>query len=303
MPLGILRDIVAIGCGWFSAAIPMKRLALCPDFEKYLPQGKHFDYLMRVSGEVKRRVRDRETVGFQLGDNFFFIKRYYGCGWREILKESLQGRRPVLGANREWCALRRLAVLGIAAPHPVGFGMRGHLPSRYQSFIVTEALVGMISLEDLVLDWGGLGGKRQAHLRRCLLKRLADISRTLHDHGINHRDYYLCHFLVLDRNWINWRPKSPLDVILIDLHRAQMRQRVPRRWRVKDLSSLLFSSLDAGLTSRDLLVFALRYRQGRGKLLRKERTFWQQVFKRAIKLYRQIHGKWPQLPDGFANFS
>ncbi|MST95429.1 MAG: hypothetical protein EXS33_09230 [Pedosphaera sp.] len=45
-----------------------------------------------------------------------------------------------------------------------------------------------------------------------------------------------------------------MELFVIDLHRAQLRDRVPARWLVKDLGGLLFSALDCGLTRRDQVV-------------------------------------------------
>ncbi|MCR9028794.1 lipopolysaccharide core heptose(I) kinase RfaP, partial [Citrobacter amalonaticus] len=44
-----------------------------------------------------------------------------------------------------------------------------------------------------------------------------------------------------------------------DLHRAQIRTKVPRRWRDKDLIGLYFSSLNIGLTQRDIWRFMRVY--------------------------------------------
>ena len=52
-----------------------------------------------------------------------------------------------------------------------------------------------------------------------------------------------------------------LGLSLIDLHRAQVRDKVPRRWRDKDLSGLYFSALNIGLTERDKLRFLRTYFQ------------------------------------------
>jgi hypothetical protein len=72
----------------------------------------------------------------------------------------------------------------------------------------------------------------------------------MHGGGVNHRDFYICHFLL----------HLPVDagaprLSLIDLHRAQVREQTPRRWRDKDLAALYFSALDIGLTRRDGLRF------------------------------------------------
>ena len=59
-------------------------------------------------------------------------------------------------------------------------------------------------------------------LKRILAGKLGQIARKLHVNGINHRDFYLCHFLY---------EVDSLDpsLYLIDLHRAQLRNRTPLR--------------------------------------------------------------------------
>ena len=52
---------------------------------------------------------------------------------------------------------------------------------------------------------------------------------------------------------------TDLKLSLIDLHRAQIRNRLPRRWRDKDLAALYFSALDIGLTRRDFYRFLRLY--------------------------------------------
>ena len=61
--------------------------------------------------------------------------------------------------------------------------------------------------------------------------QLDNLLRQLHDSGVNHRDYYAGHVLVdrLDR------------LHLVDLGRAEIRRRVPRRRVIKDLAAFLFS--------------------------------------------------------------
>jgi heptose I phosphotransferase len=84
-------------------------------------------------------------------------------------------------------------------------------------------------------------------------------------------------------------------VYVIDLHRAQIRKKVPYRYHVKDVAGLLFSAWSAGLTRREALRFIREYS---GNPLKKElcdnRKFWQDVENTAGKLYCKEHGKAPQ---------
>ena len=78
----------------------------------------------------------------------------------------------------------------------------------------------------------------------------------MHRGGVNHRDCYLCHFLLDTARPID---AKNIKLSVIDLHRAQLRAHLPLRWRDKDLSALYYSALDIGLTRRDKLRFLKGY--------------------------------------------
>jgi hypothetical protein len=83
---------------------------------------------------------------------------------------------------------------------------------------------------------------------------------------------------------------EPLTVI--DLHRALCKRNLAKRWVIKDLAGLYFSSMDCGLTRRDLLRFIRRY-QGEPlrDCLQRELSFWQAVERRALRLYAKDRAK------------
>ncbi|MDA0766088.1 MAG: hypothetical protein O3A87_02485 [Verrucomicrobia bacterium] len=88
---------------------------------------------------------------------------------------------------------------------------------------------------------------------------------------------------------------------LIDLHRAQIRAAVPRRWLVKDLGALLFSALECGPRDRDLLLLWKTYLgPGWREMVRKDEGIWRRVWARALKFYRRDHGVDPVVPGVFA---
>ena len=241
-----------------------------------------FEQVSSLSGEVYRSLENRRTVRVEKNGECFFAKSHFGVGWLEILKNLIQLRLPVLGAENEFKALNELNRLGIDSLTPVAFYSGGINPATRKSCIVTRALENTSSLEELF-------GDRQVSLplKRLLIPRLAKIAHVLHANGINHRDFYLCHFL-LDVNDTDPRP------YLIDLHRAQIRKRTPTRWRVKDIGGLFFSGFDYTITSRDVYRFMIHYS---GKSLRetlaRDARFWKLVFERARKLYLQDHNELP----------
>ncbi|MDT8440434.1 MAG: lipopolysaccharide core heptose(I) kinase RfaP [Desulfuromonadales bacterium] len=263
-------------------------IELRADLATHFPgdEAEVFERVMALEGEVFRSVARRRTLRFTLEDRGYFLKLHQGVGWREIIKNLLQLRLPVLGARNEWRAIRRLEGLGVATMAIAGFGERGLPPAWLQSFLITDELANTVSLEDVCRDWPD--SPPPPPLKRQLLEKVAKISRTLHNNGVNHRDYYICHFL-LDRDAARG-PFTPerLNLWLIDLHRVQLRKRTPRRWVQKDLAGLHFSSMEIGLTLRDRLRFLRSYRQRPlRQILTEERCFWEQVERKALKLYRK----------------
>jgi heptose I phosphotransferase len=270
-------------------------IELREDLLQALPDGA-FDRLLKVPGKVHREIANRRTVEFELAGRTYFIKAQFGCGWGEILKNLLYGRLPVVSARTEWQAIEALHEAGVPTLSIAGRGLRGVNPARLESFVVTDGLQGTISLEDLAKELPSLPARTRVLLKRALIGQVALIARRLHEAGLNHRDFYLCHFLVRDRSWADWTPTDSLDLVLIDLHRVQQRDRVPRRWLVKDLGGLLFSSLDAGLTSRDLLRFMEVYRDKPWRhALLEERDLWTDVWRNAVELYCPFHRREPPL--------
>ena len=239
-----------------------------------------FDQLMALQGECFRHLEGRKTQRVLLGGKYYFIKQHRGVGLKEIFKNLLQLRWPVISAKNEWLALQKLQRLGMAVPGLAGYGERGWNPAQRESFILMEELAPVISLEDLSADWQQT--PPPFALKHQLIEKTAEIARTLHENGVNHRDFYICHLLLDQAN-----PEQPLKLSLIDLHRAQIRASVPERWIIKDLAGLYFSSLDAGLTKRDKLRFIKHYRkQPLRDILRHEQEFWTKVKKRGDDLYR-----------------
>lgn len=207
-----------------------------------------------LQGMVFRELEARRTLRTEVAGRGYFVKIHRGVGWAEIVKNLASLRLPVLGAGNEWRAIKRLEELAVDTMHAVAYGVRGGNPATQHSFIVTEELVPTISLEDFCRDWPS--ASPDPRLKRALIERVATMARRMHQGGVNHRDFYICHFL------LHLDPAPTADhfkLSLIDLHRAQIREKTPRRWRDKDLASLYFSALEIGLTQRDFLRFLRVY--------------------------------------------
>lgn len=255
------------------------------DFAENLPKGDAFQYLQGMEGKVYRDVQGRKTLQFALGDKSYFIKNHFGVGWREILKNIVQLRMPILGAENEWRAIDKLKSLGLATMTSVAYGSKGWNPARRRSLIVTEDLADTISLEDYCKDWSK--NPPDFAVKQKLLSKLASIARTLHRGGVCHRDFYLCHFL-MPKDCLDAGSDEVFELFLIDLHRALIKNPLGMRWVVKDISGLFYSAMDIGLTRRDYFRFMKIYDDtSLREALATNGEFWSAVNARALAM----HGK------------
>lgn len=219
-------------------------------------QGKDpFVCVNELTGDVYRNVDGRRTFRFDMFGNSYFAKVHSGVGWKEIIKNLLHLKAPVLGAAAEWQAIQRLEALGVDTMTAAGFGSSGRNPARQDSFLITDDLAGSVSLEDFFKS----PRAKQLTLRkkRALIGKLADMSARLHDNGVNHRDFYLCHFHLFEDSLQD--NSEDIRLHLIDLHRTQLRRKTPYRWRLKDVAGLYFSAMDFGFSRNDRLFFWRRY--------------------------------------------
>ncbi|SUZ71146.1 uncharacterized protein METZ01_LOCUS24000, partial [marine metagenome] len=217
--------------------------------------------------------------------------------------------------------------LGLNTLNIAGYGTRerrfGKIlnnPAKRQSLIVTDEIPKAISLEDLFKDklfWGRNANKIPIKIcfKRWLIEQLAQTARVLHNSGANHRDFYLSHFLLQRTKESHEPTPENSSLFLIDLHRMQIHKPTksawfkaisrgilklqrpqppqivtPSRWRMRDVSGLHYSSMDLGLTKRDLIRFISTYENISNRqvleALQDNNRFWRKVQSRAQNLYR-----------------
>lgn len=242
-----------------------------------------------LEGKVFRAIKNRRTVNFMVGDRSFFLKHHRGVGWGEIFKNLLSFKLPVIGAGNEFRAIRKLEEVGLKTMHCSAYGEKGFNPAARNSFIITADIGASRSLEEVAAEQTSRPVSRRQ--KTALIRRVAAISRTLHDNGINHRDYYLCHFLMK----ANADNADGFDLYLIDLHRVGIRRKVPARYLFKDMGGLWFSAMDARLSRADCLRFIAAYAAGDLRTeLATNAVFWQKINHVGEKLYWKEHNRPPR---------
>ena len=258
-----------------------KDILAVPDaIQQSLGSADTFDALMRLQGKAFRDVKGRKTIQVELAGKSYFIKQHFGVGWGEIFKNLLSFKKPILGAMTEVHAIEKLEELGIATTPLVAYGQRGSNPVNLQSFVLTQDLGDIISLEDLCADWKN--NPPDAEFKRQLVIALAQLAARLHGAGLCHRDFYLCHF-VLKKAKLT-QGDGDIELILIDLHRMLEGQSSGGSAVMKDVAGLYFSAMDYGFNADDWALFKQYY-------LPQTNDFWTSVEARANKLYAKFHSE------------
>ncbi len=271
-------------------------LTLREELQDMWEQKNVFSLVQELPGKVVRDREGRQTLYFRANGATYYRKLHTGVGWREIFKNLVQLRLPVVGARNEWDAINKLNSLGMPTMTVLAFGEKYHDPARKLSFIVTRELTDTIPLDEYTKSWER--NRPSFREKYTLLSEVAKISRKLHVNGINHRDFYLCHFLLHKESMQKWRKTGePPLIYLVDLHRAQIRSQVPRRWLIKDLAGLYFSALGIGLTRRDVYRFLkLYFEEDLDTVFRDYAKILNGIERRAIRMYLRDHEVYPVLP-------
>lgn len=236
-----------------------------------------FDALMAMKGKTFRDVKGRKTIQFSRKGQSFFIKQHYGVGWREIFKNWLTFRAAIIGARTEKEAIEKLDEIGILTTPLIAFGERGINPATKQSFLITRDLGNIISLEELCADWKK--NPPESRFKENLITAVAKLAKKLHENGLVHRDFYICH-LCLDADLLQ---SGQIKLYLIDLHRMLTKQQLGSKAIMKDIAALYFSALEIGLQPSDMDLFKQHYCQNLPA------NFWKKVKRRSHKLYEKFH--------------
>lgn len=192
------------------------------------------------------RERLRMELADQSGARVLYLKRFIdppasarrdarGCGARSV-------------AGVEWKWLHELAAIGVSTARPVAFGEEFRGSRERRSAVLMAAAPG-VSLERRVTSAMGHDERER------LLVITARLVGRLHGAGIVHRDLYLSHLL-----WdANERLADGGTLTLIDLQRVCRPAWRLRRWVIKDLAALSYSTPAEVVSRSARLRWLIRY--------------------------------------------
>ena len=262
-----------------KAVVDSPILALDPKFRDLLNanQFKELeDFMFAPQENSFRDVPGRLTVGLDLDDEGSKQRVYLKRHWNLSQKKS---DAPFKEAFSEWNNLRILADAGINVPEALAYG-HGLINGRSVAFIMMKEVPGMQA--DHFIE-RKLNKEYNFQDRSTLAKRIAELSIKFHEMGYNHRDFYLCHTFV---NPV----ENDFELNLIDLQRVQHRKAFRKRWIVKDLAQMAYSSLKI-CTRTDRMRFYLKY-SGSESLSAADKKFIASIDKKvATMVKREREGK------------
>jgi tRNA A-37 threonylcarbamoyl transferase component Bud32 len=185
-------------------------------------------------------------------------------------------------AAREWQMLHALRAHGFNTPTPIAVGQSKGFGIVTRSFVMTADIDGGQAAD---VFWR----THNRSCRRALIAALASLTRQFHTAGFIHKDYYLPHVFVVERD-------GNLNPFLIDLQRVMGPAQFRHRWIIKDIGALAFSAERAGISHTDMLRFYQKYsRVSRLKADDKKliRIIWKRVAR--IRRHTPRYGESPIL--------
>jgi len=220
------------------------------------------DRLFRKQGRSIARWTLRAADGRQLT---VYLKRHYRLAWWRGVMATLLAQRAWSPGLQEWEHLQWAAGQGLPAPRAVAAGEFIGPWGGLQSFLAIEELSGMLALHEAIpLAQKHLDSLAFSRWKQALAVEMARMTRALHGQRFFHKDLYVCHFFIHERDTHHLPDSWEGRVAIIDFHRLARHRWTAPWWKVKDLAELLYSSEIPGATARDRLAYWHAYGAGRG---------------------------------------
>jgi tRNA A-37 threonylcarbamoyl transferase component Bud32 len=181
-----------------------------------------------TAGEMLKSGRANEVRRLQVSGpvaRTLYIKKYWyptaRLRWSGFYRGTFLGRSKV---RTEFENLHLLREWGLDAPAAVAYGETRSGRWLHRSFVISEGVADPVSLDLFICS------RLIRERRRELIRRLADLTRRMHEHQFVHHDYFWRNILLSG--------KSLEHFYLIDSHKGRRWRWLERRSRAKDLATL-----------------------------------------------------------------
>jgi len=214
-----------------KTAVSQENIIYNLEFEEALTKNGllEFDRVMSITENtiVKHVIPERKIGTFffkQEGKTVCaYLKRHYSLSFGKYLQEIVRFASKK-NAFDEFSNILAFHQAGLPTMVPVAAGKRKSRTFGAESFLITKGIKGCVALE----TYAESGLKTKTFTEKAhLIKETALLSRKMHQSGFNHRDFYLCHLL------IGTEENNRDQLFIVDLHRVDIRKKVPERWIIK----------------------------------------------------------------------
>jgi heptose I phosphotransferase len=240
-----------------------------------------FDRVMSITETriVKHAIPERKTGTFSFEQEgktvCAYLKRHFSLSFGKCLREMIRFSSKKTAFD-EFSNILAFHQAGLPTMIPVAAGKRAGKVIGSESFLITKGIKDCVTLE--------------THAKSCLktktftektdlIKKIALLSRKMHQSGFNHRDFYLCHLL------IGTEENNKDELFIVDLHRVDIRKKVPERWMIKDLAALNYSAKSINITRTDKLRF-LKYYLSICKISEQDKLFLLKIIKKTNRMIK-----------------
>ena len=266
-----------------KTAVSSENIIYNLEFEEALKKNDllDFDRVMSITETriVKHVIPERKTgiFSFEQEDEKIcaYLKRHFSLSFVKCFREmiSFASRKT---AFDEFSNILAFHQAGLPTMIPVAAGKRVSKIFGSESFLITKGIKDCVTLETYAESC--LKTKTFAE-KTGLIKKIALLSRKMHQSGFNHRDFYLCHLL------IGTEENNKDELFIVDLHRVDVRKKVPERWIIKDLAALNYSAKSINITRTDKLRF-LKYYLSTCKISEQEKRFVLKIIKKTNRMIK-----------------
>lgn len=206
---------------------------------------------------VKKGIGRRQRIRFEAVTDhhniWLYLKRVRHPRLKDQMQRIMSGTLRHSGCWHERYMIKQLALCRIPVPRIVAYTEKMFLGYEIKSALITEGIVGQ-SLERFVPKiFSRIPRQGELLARREWTKQLAILIKRFHGCGFCHRDLYLSHI------FISFNKTGKPVYYLIDLARCFKMNLRKKRWIVKELAGLNYSSPRPEISNTDRMRFFKTY--------------------------------------------
>ncbi|MBC8379459.1 MAG: hypothetical protein H8E62_09810 [Planctomycetes bacterium] len=225
----------------------------------------------------------RHRIRFQLPNGqYAYLKRYDHPPKAVQIKAWFQHGQRAFLSGFDKGPMDILQQVDVSIPKTIACGGQWQGFFEKQSFIITLELENARSLEKKLPDCFHSDSPDSHKDRKECITQLADFIRRFHQTGYRHRDLYLAHIFLSDKDTLS----------LIDLHRCFRPYYLKQRYQIKDLAQLHYSCPGETISLADRIRFYREYLKA-DKLTAVDKARLRKIHTKALRIARhdRKHGR------------